>query len=97
MEWIVAFLIFFPLLAAIAILIVGEAQAKGFALAASLIELIVSLYCVFLFQHNADLQFGIDVPWVTSIGLHFFVGIDGISLPLILLTTLLIPFIILSS
>src|ERR1044072_1916092 len=38
-----------------------------------------------------------DVPWVGSIGAHYHVGVDGISLWLVILTTLLVPIAILSS
>ena len=38
-----------------------------------------------------------DVPWVESVGAHYHVGVDGMSLWLVLLTTLLVPVSILSS
>ena len=38
-----------------------------------------------------------DVPWVASIGARYHVGVDGISLWLVILTTLLVPISILSS
>jgi NADH-quinone oxidoreductase subunit M len=38
-----------------------------------------------------------DVPWVGSVGAHYHVGVDGMSLWLVLLTTLLVPVSILSS
>ncbi|MDT5296543.1 MAG: NADH-quinone oxidoreductase subunit [Acidobacteriota bacterium] len=38
-----------------------------------------------------------DVPWVEAIGAHYHVGVDGMSLWLVLLTTLLVPVAILSS
>lgn len=91
------FLIFFPLLAALIIFALKPAQAKVWALGASVIELAVSLYLVTLFTRDETHQFVVDIPWVTSLGMNFAVGIDGISLLLVLLTTGLVPFIILSS
>src|SRR5919112_334110 len=38
-----------------------------------------------------------DVPWVSAIGARYHVGVDGISLWLVILTTLLVPISILSS
>ena len=38
-----------------------------------------------------------DVPWVASIGARYHVGVDGMSLWLVLLTTLLVPISVLSS
>ncbi len=39
----------------------------------------------------------VDVPWVSAIGAHYHVGVDGISLWLVILTTLLVPVSILSA
>lgn len=41
--------------------------------------------------HGASMQFLQDVPWVESLGISYKVGVDGISLWLVLLTTLLSP------
>ena len=43
------------------------------------------------------MQFVEDVPWIQTLGAHYHVGIDGITLLLVLLTTLLGPLAILSS
>ena len=91
------FLIFFPLLVSLFIFLVKPAQAKTIAFAASVVELLASLYLVTQFNKNELVQFVLDVPWIKSLGLNFAVGIDGISLVLVLLTTLLVPGIILST
>jgi len=90
-------LIFWPVVAAIILLALNSKQAKGFAVLASLIELVISIVVVLQFQNGADPQFIINTPWVSSLGINFHVGMDGISLLLVLLTTVLVPFIILSS
>src|SRR2546423_15357642 len=36
-------------------------------------------------------QFVEDIPWIESIGAHYHLGVDGLSLWLVLLTTLLLP------
>ncbi|HTE31866.1 MAG TPA: NADH-quinone oxidoreductase subunit M, partial [Chryseolinea sp.] len=91
------FLIFFPLLAAVAIFLAKPAQAKVWAFAASLIELGASLLTVVQFTKNESVQFAVNIPWIQSLGLNFSVGIDGISILLVLLTTVLVPGILLSS
>ncbi len=90
------FLIFWPLLAALIIIALKE-HSRAIALFASLVELIVALVVAFSFVPNETVQFAVNIPWIQSIGVHFNVGIDGISLMLVLLTTCLVPFIILSS
>ncbi|WP_333819499.1 complex I subunit 4 family protein [Ohtaekwangia sp.] len=90
-------LIFFPLAAALVLFLFRPQQAKIIALAAALIELVLSLVVVAQFNKAEGPQFEVNVPWITSMGLNFAVAIDGISLLLVLLTTVLVPFIILSS
>jgi NADH-quinone oxidoreductase subunit M len=45
----------------------------------------------------SEMQFVEDVPWIQALGAHYHVGIDGISLLLIMLTTLIGPLAVLSS
>lgn len=71
--------------------------SKWIALVASVVEMIISFIVLSQFQKNDSVQFIFNVPWITSLGLNFSVGLDGISLLLVLLTTVLVPFIILSS
>ena len=92
-----AFLIFWPLVIALVLFALRPQQAKVIALVASLIELVVSLVAVGLITNGNTESFYVNVPWVKSLGISFAVGVDGISLLLVLLTTLLVPFIILSS
>jgi len=42
-------------------------------------------------------DFAERVPWITTLGIDYTLGVDGISLPLILLTTLLVPLAIMAS
>lgn len=91
------FLIFFPLLVSLLIFLLKPAQAKTIALAASLVELLACVYAIMQFTRNETVQFVFDMPWITALGMNFAVGMDGISLVLVLLTSLLIPGIILSA
>jgi NADH-quinone oxidoreductase subunit M len=90
-------LIFWPFLAVLILLVLNSRMAKIWALAASLIELVLSLFVVALFVPTAELKFVVKYRWIDSLGIDFYVGIDGISLLLVLLTTFLTPLIILSS
>ena len=90
------FLILWPLLAALIIIALKE-HSRTMALVASLAELVMALVVAFSFVPNETVQFAVNIPWIQSIGVHFNVGMDGISLLLVLLTTGLVPFIILSS
>lgn len=90
-------LIFWPLVATLALFFLKADAAKTWALIASLIELAISLVVVALFDRSATAEFVVNYTWIQSMGINFHMGIDGISLLLVLLTTVLTPLIILSS
>ena len=76
----------------------SAAALKGYALAASLAVFAVSLRLWTGFDAAAAvMQFGLDKPWLPSYGIHYALGIDGISLLMILLTTFLVPLSVLAS
>jgi NADH-quinone oxidoreductase subunit M len=90
-------LIFFPLVAAILLLMVKGEQVKKIALGAAVVEFVICIAALVQFRHTADAQFVFNMPWIRSLGISFHVGMDGISLLLVLLTTFLVPIIILTS
>ncbi|HEV2828711.1 MAG TPA: NADH-quinone oxidoreductase subunit M [Pyrinomonadaceae bacterium] len=73
-----------------------ESNYKWIALGVSIVEFAVSLLLI-RGVGSKDFSFVDDVLWIGSIGAHYHVGVDGISLWLVLLTTLLMPIAILSS
>jgi NADH-quinone oxidoreductase subunit M len=89
-------LIFFPFVAALAILLSKE-NAKRVALGAAVVEFALSIWMTLQFNPASGTQFMIDCNWIPALGISFKVGIDGISLLLVLLTTFLVPIIVLSS
>lgn len=91
------FLILWPLGIALGIFVLRPANAWVLALIGSIIEFIVSSIVIFQFDKTGGSQFAFHIAWIPSLGINFSVGMDGISLLLVLLTTGLVPFIILSS
>lgn len=89
-------LIFFPLVAALVTAFSGE-HAKKVAVAAAVIEFAYSLCIFFRFDPTAGIQFTENISWIPQLGINYHVGIDGIALLLVMLTTFLVPLIILSS
>lgn len=71
---------------------------KSVALTTSLITFLVSLLLWILFDSStAKFQFVYELNWINSLNINICLGIDGISLFLILLTTFLIPICLLAS
>ncbi|WP_276372009.1 NADH-quinone oxidoreductase subunit M [Chryseolinea sp. H1M3-3] len=94
---ITLFLILWPVVVSLTIFIFRPKISKQIALLASLVEFILSLVVIFQFDGSGAAAFSMNIPWIASLGINFHIAIDGISLLLVLLTTGLMPFIILSS
>ncbi|MCA9818947.1 MAG: NAD(P)H-quinone oxidoreductase subunit D4, partial [Cyanobacteria bacterium HKST-UBA01] len=83
-------LLLLPLLATILIpLVPNEKSARGMAIGFSLAMFVVSLIILGQFHFgNASMQFVTYQPWVTTpVSLAYHVGVDGLSLSMVLLTT----------
>jgi NADH-quinone oxidoreductase subunit M len=75
-----------------------ESNYKWIALVVSVLDFLLSLLLVGgIGAGTKDFVFVEDLLWIGSIGAHYHLGVDGISLWLVLLTTLLMPIAILSS
>ncbi len=90
-------LLFFPLAGSLIALSLKKDQSRYFALGWSLFSLALSLYAWLNFKGGAATSYEFNMPWIQSLGIQFHIGIDGISLLLVLLTNLLIPVIILTT
>lgn len=92
-------IVFLPVLFAFIIAIwPSNKSLRTAALIFSLIEFAVSLLLFGAFNPNlATLQLVERYPWIDQFGISYFLGIDGISFWLVLLTTFLNPIIILAS
>jgi NADH-quinone oxidoreductase subunit M len=93
----VSILIFLPVVAALAVLLFKNEVAKHVALFFAVAELCVTAFFLTKFIPNDAVQFAIDVPWIPKFGIYFSAGIDGISMIMVLLSTLLVPLIILTT
>ena len=98
---ILTLITFLPVAGAALLLFMRKASPRALrniALIVSLLTLLLSLPLYSTFDvSNPGMQFEQFVPWIPSLGIQYHVGIDGISLFLVLLTTVLTPIAILSS
>ncbi len=98
--------LFLPLIGIIPLLLMREQGADGHsnenlkwtALGFSGAAFVASLVMWATFNPSAaGLQFAQQIEWIPSIGISFYVGVDGVSILLIVLTTFIMPVAILSS
>ena len=88
MDSILTLLIFFPAVAAILGFMINKEGARAYAIAVTVVEFIFSLGLWIGFDSsNPGYQFVQSIPLVKSFGINYTVGIDGISLFLIILST----------
>jgi NADH-quinone oxidoreductase subunit M len=96
-QWVLTALIAWPLIAAAGVLLAPTRWAKHLAFVASLIEFGLSVPLWWMFAPEGGVQFMLDAPWIQNWGIHYTVGVDGISLFMVLLTTFLVPLSVLGS
>jgi len=101
-TWGISALVFLPLLGAALMMFVpkqSEETHKAIALGASLLTGLVGILLLLNFDYDntSVMQFGLDKSWIDVINARYAVGIDGISLPLIALTILVVPLVIIYS
>jgi F420H2 dehydrogenase subunit M len=96
---VASLLILVPLIfAAVTFFTKTKEQAASLGFLGSLVTLGLTLYAYLNFDSStAAMQFFESTTWIPSLGANYTVGIDGISMPLILLNAIVIPFLILYS
>jgi NADH-quinone oxidoreductase subunit M len=98
---ILTIITFTPAVGALLVLFYNRTHVRSirsFALIITVLTFVFSLHLIAHFESgNPDFQFRTDQPWIPALGVDYSLGVDGISLFLILLTTLLSPLAILAS
>lgn len=88
MEYILSILIFFPAFAAILGFLVDKNSIRIYAITVTIIEFLLSCYLWINFETaNPGMQFTEFIPIISQYGISYNIGIDGISLFLVLMTT----------
>lgn len=97
-NWILPFITFLPVIAAVIIMFIPRERAgaiRAVSIVLSLIPLALSIWMWMNYSSAGNMQFphgsqfGIDIPWIPSLGVGFTMGVDSLSIPLVFLTTLL--------
>lgn len=94
-DHLLTLIVFSPLIGLVLVLLLPREETRliqwaGFL--ATLVPLALTLPAWFRFAPGqSGYQFEQLVPWYPQIGINYHVGLDGISLPLLLLTALLTP------
>jgi NADH-quinone oxidoreductase subunit M len=103
---ILSILIWLPVFGGAAVLLVGDggdsvsSRAGGMRILSLGIALITFILSIFLYNSfdvsTAAMQFVERSPWVDALNAEYYLGVDGISAPLILLTTFITPLVVIA-
>ncbi len=96
-KWVLTIILFWPLLASIVVLFMpkeAEDRIRRFSIWASMVPLVLSAlvfwdYGVRFLGGKGGIQYEVKVDWIPQIGASYHIGADGLSVPLIFLTSLL--------
>ncbi len=95
---VLSIIIWLTILGGLVVLAVGDQRCRPVALAVSILAFVFSLFLYFGFDKNtAELQFVEHVPWLPSFDINYSLGVDGIAMPLILLTTFINIIVVISA
>jgi len=90
--------IWLPILAGLVIIALGDGPSRKIAAGASILTLLVSLPLYFGFDSStAAMQFTESVAWLPGFDINYALGVDGISMPLIILTTMINVIVVISA
>src|SRR5271156_5556909 len=93
---LLSLIVFLPALGALVLAFFPREQEepmKIFSLAVTIT--VFALTLIMIFASNSDLQFktatadlqkGFSLPWIPSFNINYFLGLDGISFPMVVLT-----------
>ncbi|HKU59603.1 MAG TPA: NADH-quinone oxidoreductase subunit M [Gemmatimonadales bacterium] len=97
-SWILHALVLLPIIGVVPVMLGPEATAKRTALIVTTLEFVLSIGLWWaLAPGTGQLQLVSDNPWIPAWGISYRVGLDGISLVMVLLTTALMPLSVLGS
>src|SRR5512134_3112789 len=100
-SYLLTYLLAVPIIGSLLLLFINKEKAqliKNVGLIVSLIAFVISLILYFDFNdQSGEFQFVHKVNWLTGLKISYHIGIDGLSMLLILLTTFLTPLTLISS
>ncbi len=101
-AWVLTLAVFLPLAGALVMMVTPkayEAEIKMIALLSSLAALAVGVYILINFDYGnaGSLQYVVEKGWIDIIDSKYIMGLDGLSLPLLILSLVVVPLCIIYS
>jgi NADH-quinone oxidoreductase subunit M len=94
-HWVLQILLGVPLLGVVLVIVSPAAWARWLALAVAIFEFVISLGLWWTFDPaNGGMQFVTRVDWLPQFGVSYYVGLDGLSLFMVLMSAALMPLLV---
>jgi len=91
-------LILLPFLTAALLMLFSDQQAKTIAICSAVIELILACFTLHILQSGANPSLlTLKYSWISSLGISFNIAMDGISMLMVLIASLVMPLVVFSS
>lgn len=90
-------LILVPIISSGLFFLIGKQMARPMAIVCSVIELALAFVALNSYMSGQTQMLQMDMAWISSPGIRFHIGLDGISMLMVLLTTILMPLIVYGS
>ncbi len=93
LSMLLPFTLLAPLVAMLLIVFLPKEETKTIKLVAAMgmfVSLALSIYAFFAYNiEQGGMQFTLTIPWIPDLGVNLALGVDGLSLPMLLLTNLI--------
>jgi NADH-quinone oxidoreductase subunit M len=106
LSYLLSILIWLPIFGGVALLVMGDGgdvrsnQSRLMRLTALVVSVLTFVFSLALYAAFDNLETGMQfverVPWIESLNVYYYLGVDGISAPLILLTTFITPLVVIA-
>jgi len=95
---LLSLLIWVPIIGGVAVIALGDSRSRPLALGVSVITLLISMPLFFGFDRTtAEMQFTELAAWLPMFDINYSLGVDGISMPLIVLTAMINVIVVISA
>ena len=93
LSMLLPFTLLAPIIAMLLIVFLPKEETKTIKMVAAMgmfVSMTLSLYAAFTYDRVlGGMQFTLTIPWIPDLGVNLALGVDGISLPMLLLTNLI--------
>lgn len=92
-QVILSFIIFLPAVVALGLMLTTKEikTVRNISFVTTTVVLALALKLFMDYEPNSSMQFVVNIPWIESYGINYYLGLDGFSLTILMMIAILIP------